>query len=133
MKYYLLMYADEKGGASLPKAEMDAWIAKIVAWNEEMRAAGVLVRSEGLMPTSAASTIRVRDGKTLTTHGPFAETKEQLGGFHLIDCPNLDEAIEWAARAPGALFGSVEIRPVWDMKLEDAVEAARDQGFINTK
>ncbi len=134
MKYYLLMYADEKGGASLSKAEMDQWIEKIVAWTDEMKDAGVLLRAEGLLPTSAASTVRVKDGKTVTTHGPFAETREQLGGFHLIDCANLDEAIEWAAKAPQALFGSVEIRPVWETQnLPESIEAAREKGFIKSE
>jgi hypothetical protein len=69
---------------------------------------------EALLPTSAATTVRVRDGETLTTDGPFAETKEQLGGFYLLDCPDLDDAIKWAARIPGARTGSVEIRPVME-------------------
>jgi hypothetical protein len=69
---------------------------------------------EALHPTSTATTVRVKNGKTVTTHGPFAETKEQLGGFYMIECNNLDEAIEWAAKCPGARVGSIEVRPVMD-------------------
>ena len=69
---------------------------------------------EALHPTSSATTVRVQNGKTVTTHGPFAETKEQLGGYYLVDCNNLDEAIEWAAKCPGARDGSIEVRPVVD-------------------
>jgi hypothetical protein len=98
-----------------------------------MKKAGVLIRADGLHPTSAAATVRVRNGKKLTTHGPFAETKEQLGGFYLIECKDLDEAIEWAASAPGAQYGSVEIRPIWDMEMMAAVEAARERGFLRSE
>ena len=130
MKYCMLIYHEEKAGASLPKEEMDAWIAKISAWSESMRKSGVLVKAEGLHPTSAATTIRVRGGKTLTTHGPFAETKEQLGGVYFVDCKNLDEAMEWAAKSPQAEYGSIEVRPVWDMDLTSAVDAAREKGHL---
>lgn len=132
MKYYLLSYVDEKGGAAVPKDEMDAWIGEIKAWVEDLQKAGVLVRAEGLHPTSAAATVRVRNGKKITTHGPFAETKEQLGGFYLLECKNLDEAIEWAAKAPGARFGSVEVRPVWEMDLLAVVEVQRERGFLRS-
>ncbi|HET6569580.1 MAG TPA: YciI family protein [Rhodothermales bacterium] len=133
MKYYLLSYVDEKAGAAVPKDEMDAWIRKIKAWTDAMQESGVLVRAQGLHPTSAAATVRVRNEKMITTHGPFAETKEQLGGFYLIDCKNLDEAIEWAAQAPGARFGSIEVRPVWEMDLPAAIEAARERGMLQTQ
>ena len=132
MKYYLLMYADEKGGAACPKDEMDAWISEIKAWSETLQKAGVLVRSEGLHPTSSASTVRVRNGKTLTTHGPFAETKEQLGGLYVLECKNLDEALECAARSPHARFGSVEVRPVWEMDLKDVVKVQRERGYLQS-
>ena len=132
MKYYLLMYAQEKAGAALPKAEMDAWIAEINAWQDDMKKAGVLIKGNGLHPTSAAATVRIQNGKKAVTHGPFAETKEQLGGFYLLECKNLDEATDWAAKAPGARFGSVEVRPVWDMELKDTVEEARKRGMIQS-
>lgn len=130
MKYYLLAYHDEKAGATLPREEMDAWLVKIKAWSDAMRQVGVLIKAEGLHPTAAATTVRVRNGKTLTTHGPFAETKEQLGGVYLVDCRNLDEALAWAAKSPQAEFGSIEVRPVWDMELLAAAEASRKSGFL---
>jgi hypothetical protein len=130
MKYLLLMYADEKGGASLPRDQMDAWLLKIRDWSQAMQKAGVLVKSSGLHPTSAAVTVRVRDGKKSVTHGPFAETREQLGGFYVLECKDIDEACDWAAKAPGALYGSVEVRPLWDMDLMAAIEAAREQGYL---
>ena len=130
MKYYLLIYHDEKGGASLSKEEMDGWLVKIKAWSDSMRNAGVMVKAEGLHPTAAATTVRVRNGKTLTTHGPFAETKEQLGGVYLIDCPNLDEALAWAAKSPQAEYGAIEVRPVWDMEMMQAIDAAREKGYL---
>jgi hypothetical protein len=132
MKYYLLMYHEEKAGAELPKAEMDAWLAKINAYGDALKKAGVLVKSEGLLPTSAATTVRIRDGKKLTTHGPFAETKEQLGGIYILDCKNLDEAIEWAYKSPQTQFGSVEVRPAWDMDLNSAIAAARERGMLRS-
>lgn len=130
MKYRMLIYHDEKAGAALPKGEMDSWLAKIQAWADSMRKSGVLIESEGLHPTAAATTVRVRNGKSLTTHGPFAETKEQLGGLYLIDCPNLDEAIAWAAKSPQAQYGSIEVRPVWEMDMMGSAEEARKQGFL---
>lgn len=130
MKYLLLMYADEKGGANLPKDQMDAWLLRIREWSQAMQKAGVLVQASGLHPTSAAVTVRVRDGKKAVTHGPFAETREQLGGFYLLECKDIDEASDWAAKAPGAAYGSVEVRPLWDMDLMAAIEAARARGYL---
>ncbi len=93
---------------------MDTMMDEYNAYTEAIRGAGILSAGEALHPTSSATTVRVQGGKRVTTHGPFAETKEQLGGFYLIDCKNLDEAIEWAAKCPGALTGSIEVRPVVD-------------------
>ncbi len=114
MKYLLLIYADEKLEASTPKEEADAVMAEYFAFTEAIRKSGAYQGGEALHPTSAATTVRVRDGKTVTTHGPFAETKEQLGGYYMVDCANLDAAIEWAARIPGARYGSVEVRPIME-------------------
>jgi len=114
MQYALLIYADETLEATTPKEEQDAVMAEYYAYTQAITASGAYKGGEALHPTSAASTVRVRDGKTLTTHGPFAETKEQLGGFYLVECKNLDEAIEWAAKIPGARYGCVEVRPVVD-------------------
>ena len=114
MQYLLLIYTDERGDATATKEQMDAVMNDYWAYTEALRGAGVMQGGEALHPTSSATTVRVRDGKKTTTHGPFAETKEQLGGFYLLDCKNLDEAIEWAAKCPGARVGSIEVRPVVD-------------------
>jgi hypothetical protein len=86
-----------------------------MAFGEEMGARGVLQGGERLQPVTTATTVRVRDDEVLTSDGPFAETKEQLGGFYLVECKDLDEAIEVAAKIPGARHGSIEVRPVWEM------------------
>ena len=91
-------------------AEMNAYNA----FTQEVSERGVLLSGEALQPTTTATTVRVRDSKVLTTDGPFAETKEQLGGFYLVQCNNLDEAIEWATKIPGAQHGSIEIRPIME-------------------
>ncbi len=114
MQYLILIYSDEKAGTNVPKEELDAWMGEYNAYTEALGKAGVMKGGEALHPTSAATTVRVQNGKKVTTHGPFAETKEQLGGFYLLDCKNLDEAIEWAAKCPGARVGSIEVRPVMD-------------------
>lgn len=113
MKYLLLIYGPDATSAPLPEvmqAELDAYNA----FTAEVMARKVMVSAEALHPTSTATTVRVRNGKTTTTDGPFAETKEVLGGFYLLDCKNLDEAIEMAAKIPGAQHGSIEVRPVVD-------------------
>jgi hypothetical protein len=114
MQYLLLIYSDEKAEANMSKEELDAWMGEYTAYTEALQKAGAGVAGEALHPTSAATTVRVQNGKTVTTHGPFAETKEQLGGYYQIECKNLDEAIEWAAKCPGARVGSIEVRPVMD-------------------
>ncbi|MBL8055918.1 MAG: YciI family protein [Anaerolineales bacterium] len=117
MQYLLLIYADEKAHAARllgDPAAMQAEMAEYYAFGDAARKAGVLRAGEALHMTDQALTVRVRGGQTLKTHGPFAETKEQLGGYYLVECANLDQAIEWAARLPGARDGSVEIRPVVD-------------------
>jgi hypothetical protein len=114
MKYTLLIYTDEKMEANATQEEQNTVMAEYFAFTEAVRKAGVYHGGEALHPTSSSTTVRVRDGKTVTTHGPFAETKEQLGGYYLLDCPNLDEAIKWASQIPGARYGSVEIRPIMD-------------------
>jgi hypothetical protein len=112
MKYMLLIYG---AGSERPQftpeerqAAMQAW----AAFQHEAEAAGVLVSNETLSPVTDATTVRVRDDSVLISDGPFAETHEQLGGYFLLDCNDLDEALGWAARMPGAKYGSVEVRPV---------------------
>ncbi|MGQ0604253.1 MAG: YciI family protein [Anaerolineales bacterium] len=114
MQYLILIYSDEKADANVSKEEQEAWMGEYNAYSAALAQSGVMKGGEALHPTSSATTVRVKDGKTVTTHGPFAETKEQLGGFYLVDCKNLDEAIEWAAKCPGARVGSIEVRPVMD-------------------
>jgi hypothetical protein len=114
MKYLLLIYSDEKADTNMSKEEMDAWMGEYWAYTEAMQKAEVSLGGDALQPTATATTVRVKDDKKVTTHGPFAETKEQLGGYYLLNCNNLDEAIDWAAKCPGARVGSIEVRPVME-------------------
>jgi hypothetical protein len=109
MKYLLLMYANESEAPEDMSGMYEAW----TAYMTEANAAGVLLSNGGVAPGSSATTLRIRDGKTLTTDGPFAETHEQFGGYSLIECENLDEAMRWAEMIPTAKYGSIEIRPLW--------------------
>ncbi len=110
MQYLLLIYEDEKRWADLKSPELQAELGEYRAFGQEF--AGAIKGGNALQPTSAAKTVRVRNGKPLVTDGPFAETKEQLGGYYLIEAATADEAIAVAAKIPGARFGSVEARPV---------------------
>jgi hypothetical protein len=112
MKYMALIYGNDALGSQATPEQMDAVMAAYNVFGEEAHKHGVMVSGEALQPTSTATTVRVREGKTLITDGPFAETKEQLGGFYILDCPTLDEALEWAAKIPGAHTGSIEVRPI---------------------
>jgi hypothetical protein len=112
MKYILLIYASDQAWAAQTPAQLQEVMGRYRVFTESIRASGQMVGGDKLEPASTATTVRVRDGKTLTTDGPFAETKEQLGGFYLIEAKDLDEAIGIAARIPGAAYGSVEVRPV---------------------
>ena len=113
MQYLILIYGDEQQFAQLATDpdKQKALYAAYSAYGADMRAAGVLRGGAELKPNHTATTVRVRQGRPVTTDGPFAETKEQLGGFYLIDVPNLDQAVHWAARCPSALTGSIEVRP----------------------
>jgi hypothetical protein len=113
MQYLLLLYAREDGWNALSQAEKERGMAAYTAYTEALRNAGVLAGSNRLQPISAATTVQVVDGKTQVLDGPYADTKEQLGGYYMIDVPDLDAAIAWAARCPGAGHGIVEVRPVW--------------------
>lgn len=116
MRYILLIYGNENPNPAPTTEEMNAEMNAYNAFTQEVSERGVLLSGDALHPTSAATTVRVRDSKVLTTDGPFAETKEQLGGFYMVQCNNLDEAIEWAAKIPGAQHGSIEIRPVMEFE-----------------
>ena len=115
MRYALLICTDESAMAAASPAEAEASTAAYMTWVEEMGKRGVLQGGERLNPTTDATSVQVRNGETLTTDGPFAETKEQLGGFFLVDCKDLDEAIEVASQLPGAQHGTIEVRPIWEM------------------
>jgi hypothetical protein len=112
MKYILMDYVVEAGWPQLTRDEQKHWLEAYKAYMEAMSKAGVLKDSRGLQPTSAATTVRVANGKPQVLDGPYADSKEQLGGFHILEVPDLDAAIAWAARSPTALHGVVEIRPV---------------------
>jgi hypothetical protein len=123
MRYLLTIYTDESGWGDATPEDAQQMMAAYGAVGDAMREAGVILGGEGLQPTSTATTVTVRDGETITTDGPFAETREQLGGYYLLDCKDLDEAISWAARIPGAQLGSVEVRPVMDYEATGNAEA----------
>jgi len=114
MRYILMDYVNEDGWPQLTKAEQEHWLGAYKAYMEAMAKAGVLRSSHGLKPSSAATTVRVVEDKPQVLDGPYADSKEQLGGFHIIEAPDLDAAISWAARSPTALHGVVEVRPLWD-------------------
>ena len=115
MRYLLLIAGDENARGEVSAVEDAATLDEYGEWVKTMADRGVLQGGERLRPTSDATTVRVRSGETLSTDGPFIETKEQLGGYFLVDCKDLDEAIEVAAKLPGARTGSVEVRPIWEM------------------
>ena len=118
MRYLLLIYTAEPTG-SAPTDEMLAESAKYGEFTQWTRDNGMFQAGEALHPTSAATTVQVREGRTITTDGPYAETKEALGGFYLIEAHDLDEAIDAAARIPGARHGSIEIRPIFELPSTD--------------
>ena len=125
MKYLCTIYGDESQMANATPEQANQMMEAYGAFGQE--AGDAIVAGEGLQPTSTATTVRVRDGERMLTDGPFAETKEQLGGFYLLECASLDEAIELAAKIPGAQSGSVEVRPVMNYDgagAEDAQQSA---------
>jgi hypothetical protein len=111
MQYMLLIYGDEKLWREMSESEIKRTMQAYVEFSRELAASGALRGGSELQPVASATTVRVRNGKPLVCDGPFAETKEQLGGYYLIDVPDLDAAIQWAAKIPSALNGSIEIRP----------------------
>jgi hypothetical protein len=115
MKYALLIYAAEKDFASASKEDQGRLYTEYMAYTVELTKSGKMLSCEPLDPTSTATTIRVRNGKTVPTDGPFADTKEQLGGIYVVDVKDLNEAIAWASRIPDARTGSIEIRPLMNV------------------
>ena len=113
MQYLLMIYRDEAAMLSANKEAADRTMAAYAAYTEAMKKAGVYIGGNRLKPTNSATTVRNSAGKTNVSDGPFAETKEQLGGYYLIEAPDTDAALSWAARCPGASQGAIEVRPVW--------------------
>ena len=114
MKYLCLIYEDEKAWAHMPKEESDAIMGEYFAFTDGIRQSGHYIAGEALQPTFTATTIRIRNGQLSTTDGPFAETKEQLGGFYMIEARDLNDAIQVASKIPAVRMGSIEIRPIVD-------------------
>ncbi len=117
MRYMLLIYGDEKSAPQDGTPAGDAMMKGYMDFTEEVEKAGVMKSGDALNPAATATTVRVREGKTVTTDGPFAETKEQLGGFYILDCKDLDQAIAYAAKIPGAQHGSIEVRPIMEFSM----------------
>jgi hypothetical protein len=119
MQYMLLIYADESLLGQASEADQQAQMEKWNVYTESLRSSGAMKAGDALQPTATATTVRANGGgEPLVTDGPFAETREQLGGYYLLDVPDLDEAIKWAQQCPGAAYGSIELRPV--MEFPDA-------------
>lgn len=116
MRFLISMIGDETFMEEATPELMEEIVAQMDDYNKQLEDAGVFVTADGLGPSSTAKTLRYgMDGKAVVTDGPFAETKEQMGGFYLVDCKDLDEAIEVASKIPGARYGTVEVRPIWEM------------------
>src|ERR1700739_2626402 len=113
MQYLLMIYRNEAELGKLSQADRKQMMADYGAFTQSIIQSGHFKAGDGLQPPSTATTVRVREGKTLTTDGPFAETREQLGGYYLVDAKDLDAAIAIAARIPSARYGSIEVRPIW--------------------
>jgi hypothetical protein len=114
MQYLLMIYVDEAGWPKMTKAEQEQGVAAYTAYSEALKTAGALKGSNRLQPTSTATTVRMTNGKSQVLDGPYIDSKEQLGGYYLIDVPDLDAALSWAARCPAVGHGVVEVRPIWD-------------------
>jgi hypothetical protein len=115
MDYLFLIYSDEKQWPKMSKADQEKGLAAYMAYGEALKKAGVYKGSNRLAPTSSATTVHVANGKPRVLDGPYADSKEQLAGYYMVDVADLDAAISWASRCPGASHGSVEVRPLWGM------------------
>ncbi|HJZ89814.1 MAG TPA: YciI family protein [Gemmataceae bacterium] len=127
MQYMILIYGDEKAWAKLSEAEMGKAYEEYMTYSKDLAQARALVGGASLQPVATATSVRVVNGKTKTTDGPFAETKEQLGGYYIVDVPNLDEALKWSAKCPGAKHGTIEVRPLGIITAPDGGIAAMQQ------
>jgi hypothetical protein len=115
MKYMLLIYRDEAAMQGASEKQMSEVMGAYIAYTKAMRESGALVAGDPLQPSTTATTVRVANGKSKVLNGPYAESKEQLGGYYIIDVPDLDAALSWAARCPGAQMGVLEVRPIRPM------------------
>jgi hypothetical protein len=115
MQYLLMLYSEEGGWAKMTPEEQQQGMAAYTAYTQALREAGALAGSNRLQPSSTGTTVHVTDGKSQVLDGPFMDSKEQLAGYYLIEAADLDAALSWAARCPGAHHGTVEVRPVWAM------------------
>jgi hypothetical protein len=118
MQYMLLIYDDRETWGKMSEADRGTVMQEYFAYTNELREAGKLVSADALQPTETAKSVRIREGDVTTTDGPFAETKEVLGGYYLIDVDTIDEALEWAAKIPSARFGTIEVRPIMQIPAE---------------
>lgn len=118
MKYMLLIMGNEQMMNAATVVDDTGMSAEYAAYNEALAKAGAIRGGERLKPSSASSTVKVRDGKAVVLAGPYADTQEQLGGYYIIDVATLDEALEWAAKCPAAQFGAIEVRPIWPTSRE---------------
>jgi hypothetical protein len=115
MRYMLLIHTDESGASAVPPAEATVMSADYAAYTEALAKAGASLGGERLQPATTARRVRVRDGKRQVLDGPYADTKEQFGGYYIIDVPSIEDAVAWAERCPAASRGTVEVRPVWEL------------------
>jgi hypothetical protein len=122
MQYLLMLYSDESGWGAMTPAEQQQGYAAYMAYTEALKKAGVYLGSNRLRPISSATTVKNTNGKQQVLDGPYADSKEQLGGYYLIEAADLDAAIAWAARCPGSGHGTIEVRPVWEMSAPQTYE-----------
>lgn len=115
MKYMLMIYSSEAEENTMKPADIQGLMKAYTAYTEALAKAGALKEGERLRPIADATTVRVRGGKNEVLNGPYAETREQLGGYYVIDVPDLDAALSWAARCPSSSYGTIEVRPIWEM------------------
>ncbi len=115
MRYLLMLFAEEKVGLQIPADQMAGFMGQMYAYREALQKAGAFIETAPLMPTTEACTLRVENGETRVQDGPYAETREQFGGYYLIQAGDMDEARKWAARCPAATWGTIEIRQIRDM------------------
>jgi hypothetical protein len=115
MQYAILIYGNEQAMMSADKASTEAVLGAYRAYTDAVQQAGILVGANRLRPSQAATTVRIAEGKSQVLNGPYADTKEQLGGYYIVDVADLDAAIAWGSRCPGAQYGTIEVRPIWEM------------------